>query len=97
MGRAEQLSPDELARYTFEALQSWAWERGLGRQAQETPLEFTDRLVEEVPSLEGEARRLALLYARVAYARGRLAAANLAHLRSFWDRLEAVQEKPLSA
>jgi Domain of unknown function (DUF4129) len=96
-GRAEQISPDELTRYTFEAFQSWAWERGLGRQPQETPLEFTERVVEEIPPLEHEARRLALLYARVAYARGRLGEASLAPLREFWQRLPEVQHSPLSA
>jgi hypothetical protein len=96
-GRAEQLSPDELTSYTFEGFQSWAWERGLGRQAQETPLEFAERVIEEVPPLEQEARRLALLYARVAYARGRLSANSLAPLREFWERLEEVQQSPLSA
>jgi hypothetical protein len=96
-GRVEQLSPEELTRYTFEAFQSWAWERRLGRQVQETPLEFTERVVEEVPPLEQEARRLALLYARVAYARDRLASTSLTPLREFWERLDEVQQSPLSA
>jgi hypothetical protein len=96
-GRAEQLSPDELARYSFEAIESWAWERGLGRKADETPLEFAGRLGPEVPALEAEARGLAALYARSAYARGRLPASSLAVLQKFWQRLEAVDKRPLSA
>ncbi len=96
-GRAEQLSPDELARYSFEALQSWAWERELGRQPEETPLEFAERLVVEVPALEADARRLASLYARVAYARGSLTRGCLGTLRQFWQRLDSLDEKPVSA
>ena len=53
-------------------------EKPLGRAQQETPLEYAERLVGEVPALEQEARGLAGLYARAAYARGRLPAGCLA-------------------
>jgi Domain of unknown function (DUF4129) len=96
-GNAERLTPNELVRYSFDALQAWAWERDLARRQQETPLEFAARLVDEVPALEAPAQRMASLYARVAYARSRLGPGTLDVLRSFWDRLEAVEERPLSA
>jgi len=96
-GTASQFSPDEIATYTFEALQAWAWERDLGRGPEETPLEFAERLGGEVPALESEARGLAGMYARVAYARGRLAPSSLKMLGQFWQRLESVAERPLSA
>jgi uncharacterized membrane protein YgcG len=96
-GSAQQQSPEEVVRYSFEALHSWAWERGLGRQPEETPIEFADRLVQDFPALDTQTRRLAFLYARVAYAHGRLTAASLGAVKEFWDRLQAVEEKPLSA
>jgi hypothetical protein len=96
-GSAEQMSPDEVARYSFEALQSWAWERGLGRQPEETPAEFAERLAEGAPALDTAGRRLAALYARSVYARGRLTSASLQALRSFWEQLENATERPLSA
>jgi hypothetical protein len=96
-GSAERLSPDRLVHYSFEALQSWAFERKLERQPDETPLEFALRLTEEMPALEPDAGRLAGLYARVAYARGKLGPGCLADLRQFWQRLETVHERPLSA
>jgi hypothetical protein len=96
-GRAEQLTPAELARYSFEALQSWAWEHDFARQQGETPIEFAERLAAEVPAFENEVRRLASLYARVAYARGTLTPASVPPLRQFWERLEAVVERPVSA
>ena len=34
------MSPDDLVRYTFEAVQAWAAERDLPRRVGETPLEF---------------------------------------------------------
>jgi len=84
-------------RYSFEALQSWAWERNLGRGPAETPREFVERVVAEVPGLDREARGLGALYARVAYARGNLGPAALDPLRQFWLRLTEVTERPLSA
>jgi uncharacterized protein DUF4129 len=89
-------SPEELVRYSFEALEAWAWEHGLARQADDTPLEFAERIGEDVPALEADARRLAALYARAAYARGRLPASCIDLIRQFWQQLGAANA-PLSA
>jgi hypothetical protein len=91
------LAAPELIRYTFAAVQAWARERDLGRQPGETPLEFAGRVGAEVPALEKELQRLALVYSRAAYARGGVPADSLEILRQFWQRLEAVVEQPLSA
>jgi hypothetical protein len=96
-GEAAGMSPQELLRYTFEALQAWAWERDLGRQQGETPLEFANRLAEEFPAFGVEVRRLAYLYARAVYARGELPAGMPDEVRQFWEKLEIVAEQPLSA
>jgi hypothetical protein len=96
-GRAERLPPDEVVRYSFMALQAWAYERDLGRELDETPLEFASRVGGKVPGLDEDARRLATLYARAVYARGTLPASSLAAVRQFWEKLEAVVEQPLSA
>src|SRR5262249_32728231 len=53
-GRATRWSPDQLVRYSFDALQAWANERDLGRRPDETPLEFVRRLGDEVPALEAD-------------------------------------------
>ncbi|MGH7227226.1 MAG: DUF4129 domain-containing protein [Gemmataceae bacterium] len=95
-GRSRMALP-ELIRYTFAAVQAWARERDLGRQPGETPLEFAGRIGAEVPALEQDLDRLAVLYARAVYARGGLPADSLEVLRQFWQRLEAVAEQPLSA
>jgi hypothetical protein len=96
-GKADEMSPNQVVRYSFEALQSWAWERSLGRNQADTPREFVDRLVAEVPGLDREARGLAALYARVAYARSNLGPGALDPLRSFWHKLHELSERPLSA
>ncbi len=96
-GEAAGMSPQELLRYSFAALQAWGWERDLGRQPGETPLEFANRLAEEYPPLGAEVRRLAYLYARAVYARGELPTTTLDDVRQFWEKLEIVAEQSLSA
>jgi hypothetical protein len=96
-GRAEQMPAAELIRYSFEALEAWAGEHDRGRGAEETPLEFAERVGDEAPGLAAEAKRLAALYARVLYAKGVLPGNWRAIAEKFWERLEAVAEQPLSA
>jgi hypothetical protein len=96
-GRSKRLSPQDLVRYSFAALQAWAWERSLGRAADETPLEFANRLGHELPALEADARKLSLLYARVTYARGSLPTDSADSVERFWTQLEAMVEQPMSA
>lgn len=96
-GGRSGMAAAELIRYTFAAVQAWAREHDLGRQPGETPLEFASRVGAEVPALEKDLHRLAVLYARAVYARGGLPADSLSVLRRFWQRLEAVDEQPLSA
>jgi hypothetical protein len=96
-GKAPRMSPDELVRYTFEALQAWAVERGLPRQAGETPFEFGHRLGEEFPPLDADLRILAGHYAGLAYARRSGPPECRETLRRLWQLLVQVLERPLSA
>jgi hypothetical protein len=96
-GEAEGMTHGQLVRYTFEALQAWAWERGMARQSGETPLEFVARIGEEIPALEGGARRLANFYVQIAYARGSLTRACREPLRHFWRLMVDAVERPMSA
>jgi hypothetical protein len=96
-GQAEQMSPAELVRYSFAALEAWAEHCHLGRRAEETPLEFVERLAGEAPALETAARNLVVLYTALAYARRTLRDDCRPLLRQFWQTLRAVAECPLSA
>jgi hypothetical protein len=96
-GQADGMSPAELVRYSFEALEAWAFEHDLARMADETPIEFADRVGADAPALEADAKRLAALYARVLYAKGGLPANWRAVVERFWAKLEAAAEQPLSA
>lgn len=83
-GAADRMSAAELVRYTFEALEAWAIERDLPRQAGDTPLEFAERLAEESPELAEDVRQLARYYAGLAYARQTLKDDCRDPLRQLW-------------
>lgn len=87
-GDGASRSPRRLVRYTFAAVEALARERGIGRGEAETAAEFLDRLGEELPALEDEARRLAALHARVEYSAGGLPASAVEQVRAIWDRLD---------
>jgi len=96
-GTADGQSPRELVHYTFAALEAWARERGLVRQADETALEFAERVGGEVPALESALHRLAQLLGQVTYAAGGLPANWREGVRRFWQTLEQLGEQSLSA
>jgi hypothetical protein len=89
VGTADRYRPDDLVRYSFEALEAWARENGLTREPDQTPYEFSRRVGAQVESLAGDLRTLADLYYTAAYARGRLSAAGVRPLAKFWASLRA--------
>src|SRR5262249_21946191 len=89
-GKAERMSPPQLGRYSFAALEAWAREHDLERGDHETAMEFINRLAEEVPALEADAKRLAELHARVEYSRGGLPGNAVDQVRKFWEKLDRV-------
>lgn len=90
-GAASRWPPSEVVRYTFEALEAWAWERDLARQPDETPLEFAQRLGEHAPKLALPVRRVADLFVRMSYARQMPTSAALPVVRELW---QALNESP---
>ena len=56
-GTATRQSPEALVRYSFAALEAWAYEQDLPRRDDETPLEFAHRLGESMPRVEDETLR----------------------------------------
>jgi hypothetical protein len=86
-GTANGRSPEELVRYSFEALEAWAGDRDVPRRPDETALEFAARLGKDFTWLREDARKLALLVARLVYASGNLPANTRDVLDQFWDRL----------
>ena len=86
-GMAGRYSPDELVKYTFEAVEAWARENGFPRGPEQTPHEFARQLARAAQSLGGNSRTLADLYCYVAYSPGRLRAEGTEALAQLWQQL----------
>lgn len=86
-GKAAQSSPGELVRYTFEALQAWAFENNCGRTPDQTPMEFGQRLQSRRLKISAEAHEVSLLYAQVAYGGHRPDDSSVATLQKLWRKL----------
>jgi len=67
-GAARRMSPAQLARYTFEALEAWAREQLVERPPDQTPLEFAQELGRRAPALAKDVTQTAQLYVQIAYA-----------------------------
>ena len=86
-GAARSQPPEELVRYTFEALQAWAKEQELERAPDQTPNEFARRLAAYIPELAPEAGQLTRLYSGYAYA-GRVPSGDCVNLlQTLWAKL----------
>jgi hypothetical protein len=86
-GAADRLSPNELVRYSFEALEAWAREHGWARGPEQTPHEFAHDVGTRVHALAQDVRRLADLYCRVAYTEETLSRKRVAPLKHLWQEL----------
>jgi hypothetical protein len=92
-GTADRYRPDNLVRYSFEALEAWARENGLARQPDQTPYEFSQRVGAQMEAMAQDLRVLADLYYQAAYARWTLSAADVRPLAKFWASLRAQEER----
>lgn len=93
-GSANRYSTEQLVRYTFEAMEAWARERGYPRDAEQTPLEFAQHVAFEYPALSVEAQQTADLYSRVAYGHERVAASRQATLEQLWAHMRSSARVP---
>lgn len=88
-GTAGRMPPDELIRYTFEALEAWGRDQGCPREPDQTPHEFARAIAERAPQLGRGVRKLAELYSQAAYAPSTLEAGRVSPLRELWRELRA--------
>ena len=79
-----------LLAYSFDAFDSWAWDRDRGRTRDETPTEFAARIAEDDPDLTATARDLAELHTRALYSPAPLPPDTIARVADFWRSLELV-------
>ena len=86
-GAAQRMSPAQLVRYTFEALEAWAREQVVARPPDQTPLEFARELGQRVPAIAKEVTATAELYVRVAYASKNPSRESADVLERLWRRM----------
>jgi Domain of unknown function (DUF4129) len=86
-GAAGRMSPAQLVRYTFEALEAWSREQVVGRRPEQTPLEFAQELARREPALAKDVTSAAELYVRVAYARRNPSRESVDGLERLWRRM----------
>jgi hypothetical protein len=83
------MSPAEVVRYTFAALEAWGRENGCPRAIGQTPHEFAAAIGDVDRTLAREAAQLAELYARMAYAPPAAIRTSFEPLRSLWRKMAA--------
>ncbi|HUG66666.1 MAG TPA: DUF4129 domain-containing protein, partial [Pirellulaceae bacterium] len=88
-GLANQLPLDQLIKYSFEAFEAWARERGFVRRRDETPHEFAQHVAQSGAGVSQEAMRLAELYSRAAYSRDTMPQTSGQYLQQLWRQLSA--------
>jgi hypothetical protein len=87
-GRHEQLSPQELVRYTFEAFEAWARDTGHPRTPDQTPHELVRDAIAPQSPMHTEARRMAQLYSETAYGTGAVSREAASGLRRIWSMMQ---------
>jgi hypothetical protein len=88
-GLANRLPLDQLIKYSFEAFEAWARERGFTRRRDETPHEFALHVAQSGAGISQEAIRLAELYSRAAYSRDTMPQTSDQYLQQLWRQLSA--------
>lgn len=88
-GLANRLPLDQLIKYSFEAFEAWARERGFTRRRDETPHEFAQHVAQSGAGVSQEAIQLAELYSRAAYSRDTMPQASGQYLQQLWRQLSA--------
>jgi hypothetical protein len=88
-GAAARMSPPEVVRYTFQALEAWGRENGCQRETGQTAHEYAAAIGQLDHSVSREAGQLAELYARLAYAPPAAIRTSFEPLRSLWQKMRS--------
>jgi hypothetical protein len=90
-GRHQQIAPVELVRYTFEAFEAWAGDRGRPRTPDQTPQELVRGALAPQTPMYAKARQMVQLYSEAAYASATISRESAAGLQSLWQMMGANQ------
>lgn len=81
------LTPAELVRQSFYALEVWAADMGIARSPDDTPLEFSASVASRFPELSQGVSRLCQWYCCLAYGDRRVPGDAAAELRELWVKM----------
>ena len=84
---AGRYPPEELVRYSFEAFEAWSREHGCQREPDQTPHELARDVAKLNAFIRADARNMAELYSRVAYAEGELPDTTRDQLQHLWQAM----------
>ncbi|MBL9173410.1 MAG: DUF4129 domain-containing protein [Verrucomicrobiales bacterium] len=87
--RLSRLPAPEIVAYSFEALQAWCAGCGLPRQDEETPIEFSDRVVQSLPEFTHPIQTTVQTYSRYAYGSRPPTSDELNSVRQLWALMTA--------
>jgi Domain of unknown function (DUF4129) len=93
-GRHRNMPPVELVRYTFEAFEAWASDRGRPRTLDQTPMEFVRNSLAPQTPMYAQARQLVQLYNEAAFSAGTVSREAAAGLQAFWQMMRASAAAP---
>jgi hypothetical protein len=88
--RVNALSPREQVRYFYLAAVRRAGDRGVNRDAGETPLEYAEELEKSWPEAEQEFETLTHAFLKARYSRQEIAPEEAGLVRRTWQRIRAV-------
>ncbi len=93
----QDMAPNELVDYSYEALMAFARDLGCPRYVHQTPLEFSTDLPEPLLGLWEESNYISHLYTHSQYSDQFSAESQLTSLKEFWSRLDTARRKSLRA
>ena len=89
------MSPREVIHYSFQALEAWAYEKGIERRENQTPNEFTREVAYNAKTIGTNIEQLGKLYSQEAYAPNSVASSHLPELQAFWSVLLTTPPMPI--
>jgi hypothetical protein len=89
-----KMSPREVIHYSFQALEAWAYEKGIERREDQTPNEFTREVAHNAQTIGTNIEQLGKLYSQEAYAPNSVASSHLPELQTFWSVLLTTPRTP---
>jgi hypothetical protein len=88
-GRHRNIPPVELVRYTFEAFEAWAGDRGRPRTPDQTPQELVRGALAPQTPMYAQARQLVQLYSEAAYASATITREAASSLQPLWHLMRS--------